>query len=84
MKKKLYKSDDRVLCGVLGGIANYLNVDPTVVRLLFVILTAFSFGFALIFYIGAALIMPDMPHFSAKAREDNDAKADKNDKDNEI
>ena len=34
MKKRLYKSDkDKKVCGVCGGIANYFDVDPTVIRL---------------------------------------------------
>lgn len=71
MKKKLYKSDNRVLAGVLGGVANYLNIDPTVIRILFVII-AFITGFVpcVIFYIIAAMIMPDMPNFSQYERED--------------
>ncbi len=34
MERKLTKSNDRRICGVCGGIAEYLDVDPTVVRLL--------------------------------------------------
>lgn len=71
MKKKLYKSDNRVLAGVLGGIANYLNVDPTVIRVIFVILTMLtSIVPCVIFYVIAAMIMPDMPNFSQYERED--------------
>ena len=32
--KKLYKSNNRMICGVCAGIAEYLGIDPTVVRLL--------------------------------------------------
>ena len=40
MKKRLYKSDkDKKVCGVCGGIANYFDVDPTVIRLAWVIFT---------------------------------------------
>ena len=40
MKKKLYKSDkDKKICGVCGGIANYFDVDPTIIRLAWVIFT---------------------------------------------
>ena len=35
--KKLYKSDtNRMICGVCGGVGEYFNIDPTIVRLLFV------------------------------------------------
>lgn len=33
MNKRLYKSNDKMLCGVCGGIAEYFNIDPTLVRL---------------------------------------------------
>ena len=39
MHKKLYRSrESKVLAGVCGGLADYLNIDPTVVRLVFVLL----------------------------------------------
>ncbi len=57
--KKLTKSrNDRKLCGVCGGFAEYLNLDPTVVRLIWVLLSLCAGG-GLIAYIIAALIMPD-------------------------
>lgn len=57
--KRLYRttSSDAVICGVCGGIARYLNVDPTVVRVATVLLMAFA-GLSLWVYIIAALIMP--------------------------
>ena len=59
MKKRLYKSStDKKVCGVCGGIANYFDVDPTVIRLIWVIFTL-SGGSGLIAYIIAAIIMPD-------------------------
>ena len=59
MKKRLYKSStDKEVCGVCGGIANYFDVDPTVIRLIWVIFTLVG-GSGLIAYIIAAIIMPD-------------------------
>ena len=59
MKKRLYKSStDKKVCGVCGGIANYFDVDPTVIRLIWVIFTHAG-GSGLIAYIIAAIIMPD-------------------------
>ena len=59
MKKRLYKSStDKKVCGVCGGIANYFDVDPTVIRLIWVIFTLVG-GSGLIPYIIAAIIMPD-------------------------
>lgn len=58
MQKKLYKSaTDKKLDGVCAGIAEYINVDPTVVRLLWVLATVFA-GAGIFAYIVAAIIMP--------------------------
>lgn len=58
---KLYKSaTDRKVCGVCGGIADYLGVDSTVVRLIACILF-FAFGLSLWVYVIASLIMPEPP-----------------------
>lgn len=55
--KKLYRSStNRMICGVCQGIAEYINIDPTVVRLLWVIFSIFGVG--LLVYIVAAIIMP--------------------------
>ena len=57
--KRLAKSrNDRKLCGVCGGFAEYLNLDPTVVRLIWVLL-AIAAGSGVLAYIVAALIMPE-------------------------
>lgn len=62
MSKKLYKSTtDRKLCGVCAGIANYLNIDPTVVRLLWALIT-FVGGAGVVAYIVCALVIPDEPY----------------------
>ena len=60
MNKKLTRSvSDRMLCGVCGGIAEYLDVDPTVIRVAYVALSLFSAAFpGLILYIILALIIP--------------------------
>ena len=56
--KRFYRSkDNRVLCGVCGGIGDYLNVDPTIIRLLCLLL-GFT-GSGLIAYIVAAVIIPE-------------------------
>lgn len=57
--KRLTKSrTDRKLCGVCGGLAEYLNLDPTIVRLIWVLLM-FAAGTGFLAYIIAALIMPE-------------------------
>ena len=58
--KKLYRSKkDRVFAGVCGGIGEYLGVDPTVIRLLAVIL-GFT-GSGVLAYILAAILIPENP-----------------------
>ena len=55
--KNLYKSNNRMICGVCAGIAEYLGIDPTVVRLLWAALGLTGTGILL--YIIAALVMPE-------------------------
>lgn len=56
--KKLYKSStDKKLCGVCGGIAEYFEFDPTIVRILWILFTLFV-GCGILAYIICALVMP--------------------------
>ena len=58
--KKLVRSqDDRMLFGVCGGLAEYLNIDPVLVRLFFVLL-ALSTGWGFTVYILLAIFMPEV------------------------
>ena len=57
MKKLVRSKNNRMICGVCGGIGDYLNVDPTVIRLIAAVL-AFS-GTGVLAYIVAAIIMPE-------------------------
>lgn len=59
--KKIYRSKkDRVLAGVCGGIAEYLKVDSTVVRLLWSLVTIFTgFILGIIAYLVAFLLIPE-------------------------
>ncbi len=59
--KKLYKSrTDKKLAGVCGGIAEYLEMDSTIIRLILICLIIFC-GFGILAYIIAALVMPHKP-----------------------
>lgn len=59
MNKKLKKSADRMIGGVCGGVAEYFDVDPTIVRVAYACLTAFSAGFpGVVLYLILCLIMP--------------------------
>ena len=61
MKKKLYRStENRVIAGVCGGIAEYFDIDPTLVRLAWVLFCVLG-GSGLLAYIVAAIIIPEGP-----------------------
>jgi phage shock protein PspC (stress-responsive transcriptional regulator) len=58
--KTLYRSrKERMIAGVCGGLAEYFSIDPTVVRLIFVLLTLFSKGFGILAYIILILAVPE-------------------------
>jgi len=66
-KKRLYRSrGDKVLGGVCGGIAEYFNVDPILIRLFF-ILMFFAEGAGLLAYIIAWIIIPLQPSIEAES-----------------
>ena len=58
MEKRLYKSKkDRMICGVCGGLAEYFDVDPTLVRIGAALI--YCSGYGIFAYIVAAVIMPE-------------------------
>ena len=62
MQKRLYKSKrNRTLLGVCGGIGEYLDVDPTLIRILWILFT-FMGGAGLLAYIVCALVMSNDPN----------------------
>jgi phage shock protein C len=74
--KRLYRSrTDRQVAGVCGGIADYFNIDPTIVRILWVIF-AIAGGPGLIVYIILAIVIPEEPEFvqtsAHKIKNDDD------------
>lgn len=70
MEKKLYKnSDKKMISGVLAGFADYFNIDVTILRIGYVLLSIISDGFpGLLLYIILAIVMPDI---SDKDRAEN-------------
>lgn len=61
MNKRLYKSNnDKIIFGVLGGIGEFFSIDPTVVRIAYMVLSIMTIGLGgVILYIAMALIMPN-------------------------
>lgn len=59
MEKKLFRSSNKMLAGICGGIAEYMGIDPTVVRVIYAVLTIFSAAFpGLLLYIILMLLIP--------------------------
>ena len=57
--RKLYRSrKNRMLCGVCGGLGEYLGVDPTIVRILW-ILFSLAYGAGILAYILACIVIPE-------------------------
>jgi phage shock protein C len=63
MQKKLYRSrTNKSISGVCGGLGEYLNMDPSVVRVLWVLISIFVAGFpGLIAYVIMAAVIPEAP-----------------------
>lgn len=57
--KRLYRSEtNRMVAGVLGGLGEYFRIDPTILRILFVVVLFMSFFTVAIIYLVAAVIIP--------------------------
>ena len=63
MDKKLYRSNkNKMICGVCGGVGEFFGLDPTLVRLGWVVFCALG-GSGILAYIIAAIIIPQNPEF---------------------
>ena len=63
MDKKLYRTkNDKKLSGVCGGFANYIGMDPTIVRVAWAIISCFA-GIGIVAYIVCALVVPEEPDY---------------------
>lgn len=82
--KRLYKSrKEKMIDGVCGGIAEYANVDPTIIRLIFFLLI-FAGGAGIILYLIAMIIMPRKPFEETEAVEEETVKEVTEEKDKEV
>ena len=65
MEKKLYRSNERKIFGVCGGLAEYFGIDPTIVRIIWAVMT-FSGGGGAVLYLIAALLMDNRPDYVSR------------------
>ena len=87
MDRRLYRSEyDQMLSGVSGGLAEYFDIDPVIVRLLWVILSIFSAGLLIVVYAAFWIVMPtyssiygDEPEGPAVARDSESETSDEDD-----
>lgn len=62
MEKKLMRSNNRMVGGVCAGIAEYMDVDPTAIRVAYAALSVFSAGFpGVLLYIIMCILIPAQP-----------------------
>jgi phage shock protein PspC (stress-responsive transcriptional regulator) len=57
-KKRLTRSNDKMIAGVCGGIADYFDLDPTLVRVGYILLTVFTLFSGFIAYLVLWVVMP--------------------------
>jgi len=72
MNSELFRSrTNRMLAGVCGGVGEHFNIDPTIIRILFVLLGLFQFGLAVIIYILGIIFLKENPYESEPVHVDN-------------
>ena len=75
--RKIYRSRvNKKICGVCGGIAEYFDTDPTIIRIIW-IFASLALGSGLLAYIICAFVMPDKPKDSVKEAKVINEKKDK-------
>src|SRR5580765_6534728 len=68
--ERLYRSsDDRMLAGVAGGVAEMLDADPSIIRIVWALLVVLTGGLALLVYIVMAVVVPEAPPGHAQAAQ---------------
>ncbi len=75
MNKRLYKSQNKMIAGVCAGIGEYFGIDPTIVRLGFIILLVVGVGIPFLVYIIGLVIIPDRPFSSSEQQYEEEMKS---------
>ncbi|MBQ4346872.1 MAG: PspC domain-containing protein [Firmicutes bacterium] len=72
--KKIYRSvSQRKVCGVCAGIAEFLGIDPTIIRVVWIALSIFNIFLSLVFYFLLVLVIPrDEGYIDTSFREKKD------------
>ncbi len=71
--KRLYRSrNDRLIGGVCAGLADYFNIDPTVMRLLYILLCFVSLGSGVLIYVLLWLIVPESKTYQMPPQDRRD------------
>ena len=58
MPKRIYRSENKIIGGVCGGLGEYLDIDPVIIRLIWAVAVFASMGVALLIYLVSWLIIP--------------------------
>ena len=79
--KKLYRSrDNKIITGLIGGLGEYLDIDPPILRVVYIFFLFFGmFFFPAIAYLVASLIVPEEPHY-LKGRQEEKGEDEKHKK----
>ena len=78
-EKKLYKSTDKKISGVCAGFAEFFGIDPTIVRVIYALVTFFTLGLVgVIVYAILAFVMPECPFPEYQYNEFEENKTDSN------
>ncbi|MBR4890172.1 MAG: PspC domain-containing protein [Clostridia bacterium] len=78
-EKKLYKSTDKKISGVCAGFAEFFGIDPTIVRVIYALVTFFTLGLVgVIVYAILAFVMPECPFPEYQYNEYEENRTDNN------
>jgi phage shock protein C len=66
MKRLCRSRKDRILGGICGGLGDHIDADPSIIRLVWIVVTLISFGTGIIVYAAAWIIVPECPRESAQ------------------
>ena len=66
MEKKLYRSNDREIFGVCGGLAEYFGINPIIVRILWIIFAINTSGLGAVIYLVVAILMANRPDYVSR------------------